>query len=282
MQKKSLSALPLGIYEKAICNFLSWPEKLKLAQDSGFDCVEMSIDGTEERLCRLYDNGQTAREVNEAIRSTGVPFYTMALTANRAFPLGSEDEKIRTKGLELVERAIALSAETGIKLIHLAGYDDHGEKCNERTDALFHESVARVDKMAEGSGVRLAIETMDTTYMGSCTRIMKLLSDVGTKNMGVYADTGNLTALGFVPADEIKAGGDRILGVHVKDATPGVMRDVVFGEGIVDFDAAFKAFEDIGYQGAFIAEMWSYDKESFHPMLRQASAFIRNKLAKFN
>ena len=281
MQKKSLSALPLGIYEKAISNHLSWNEKLALAKDSGFDCVEMSIDGTEERACRLYDHGKTSREVNEAIKATGVPFYTMALTANRLYPLGSEDEKIRNKGLELVERAIALAAETGIKLIHLAGYDDHGEKCNERTDALFHEAIARVDAMAEGTGVKLAIETMDTHYMGNSAKIMKLYRDVGTKNMGIYADTGNLTALGYVPADEIRLGGDLILGAHIKDATPGVMRDVVFGEGIVDFDAAFRAFEDIGYQGVFIAEMWSYDKESFHPMLTKASTFLRNILAKY-
>ena len=30
----------LGIYEKAICSFLSWEEKLLLAKDSGFDFVE--------------------------------------------------------------------------------------------------------------------------------------------------------------------------------------------------------------------------------------------------
>lgn len=281
MQRKPLSALPLGIYEKAISNHLSWVEKLELARSSGFDCVEMSIDGTDERLCRLYDNGKTIREVNEAVKATGVPFYTMALTANRAFPLGSEDEKIRSKGLELVERAIEFSSETGIKLVHLAGYDDHGEKCNERTNELFHESAFKIAGMAKGTDVRLAIETMDTPYMGSCTNIVKLLKEVGSDKLGCYADTGNLTALGHNAGDEIREGGEYIYGVHVKDATPGVMRDVVFGEGIVDFDLCFKAFEDIGYQGVFIAEMWSYDKESFHPMLKQASTFIRNKLSKF-
>ena len=276
-----LCSLPLGVYEKAISNTLSWDEKYNLARESGYDCIEISIDGTEERASRLYDGGKTIKEVNHAIKASGIPSYTMALTANRLYPLGSEDDSTRTKGLDLVQRAIEFSAETGIGIIHLAGYDEHGEKCNDRTKKLFRESLESCVKMAEGTPVTLAIETMDVPYMGSCRSVVGLEKEINSEKLRCYIDTGNLTALGFDPADEIRFAGDYVIGAHLKDATPGVMRDVVFGEGIVDFDKSLAAMKDIGFHGCFIAEMWSYDKVSFHPYLKTASAFLREKLSKF-
>ncbi|HKM06724.1 MAG TPA: hypothetical protein VJ869_07010 [Sphaerochaeta sp.] len=43
----------LGLYEKALPATLSWKEKLKFAQEAGFDFFEISIDETEDKLSRL-------------------------------------------------------------------------------------------------------------------------------------------------------------------------------------------------------------------------------------
>lgn len=43
----------LGLYEKALPVDLSWEEKLKVAKESGYDFLEMSIDETEEKMARL-------------------------------------------------------------------------------------------------------------------------------------------------------------------------------------------------------------------------------------
>ena len=43
----------LGLYEKALPIDLSWEEKLKVAKESGYDFLEMSIDETEEKMARL-------------------------------------------------------------------------------------------------------------------------------------------------------------------------------------------------------------------------------------
>lgn len=50
----------LGLYEKAMPEYLSWKEKLEAAKKAGFDFVEISIDETEERLSRL-DMSQAER-----------------------------------------------------------------------------------------------------------------------------------------------------------------------------------------------------------------------------
>lgn len=276
----NIAELPLGIYEKAISNHLSWEQKMLLAKESGFDCIELSIDGTPERLGRLYDDA-FAPEVKAAMKNTGVPFLTFALTANRAYPLGSEDSAVREKALDIAKRGLALANELGIKVMHITGYDEIGSKCNEHTVELFKESIRAITELAEQGETVVAIETMDTEFMGSCRNIAALCREMNSKKFGIYADVGNLTALGYDMPDEILSCGEYIVGVHVKDTVPNVVRDILFGEGNVDFDAAFKALKGINYSGALIAEMWSYDKEEFHPNLKKASDFIRAKTANY-
>ena len=283
MREKSLKVikdLPLGVYEKAISSSLLWEDKLLLAKGSGFDCVELSIDGTDERISRLYDKG-TAKTISNAIKATGVPIYTMALTANRLYPLGSEDNKTREMGLELVERAIGLAEELGIKVVHLAAYDDLDEKANNHTKSLFRSSIEKCIRMVEGRPINIALETMDAEFMGSCTNIVALCKEMKSNQLRCYADIGNLTAMGLDPSVELPIGGELIAGIHLKDAMRNICRDVPFGKGIVDFDLSLRTLHNMGYNGYMTAEMWSYDKDGFHPYLKEASKFLRDKLEKY-
>lgn len=50
----------LGLYEKSMPGSLSLPEKLAAAREAGYDCLEISIDETDEKLARL-DWGEEER-----------------------------------------------------------------------------------------------------------------------------------------------------------------------------------------------------------------------------
>ncbi|QOX62869.1 L-ribulose-5-phosphate 3-epimerase [Anoxybacterium hadale] len=276
----NLRELPLGLYEKAISSKLSWKEKLKLAKHSGFDFVEMNVDGTPERMKRLYSD-ETVLEVRRAVESTGIPIHTMALTANRIFPLGSEDAAIRSKGLELVERAICFASKTGIRLVHLAAYDEHGAHRNETTEAIFFDSMEKCIAFAARHGVILALETMDTYFMGCCENIMSLCEKIDSPFLQCYADVGNLSASKVDLDKDLRIANRHIVGVHLKDTRPGVYRDVLFGHGTVNFDTCLDILKKIDYQGFLIAEMWSYDEAQFHSYLKEANEFLRNKLANY-
>lgn len=267
----------LGLYEKAISNTLTWEEKFCLAWQSGFDFLELSIDTTQARMGRLYDTG-FASTLKRAAKNTGFNVRTLALTANRGFPLGSEDATVRDKGLELVNRAVELAAETGIRLIHLAAYDELDAKRNEHTMSLFEEAVRICAHEAESYSVMLALESMDTGAYCGMDDIMKLLREINSPFLGCYADIGNLTATGHDPKIEFEKGKGRIVGIHLKDALPGVCRDVPFGEGIVDFDGGLRALYASGYRGSFVAETWYHDDKASHVMLPGVSAFLRAKL----
>lgn len=274
----SKSAKPcLGLYEKAISSTLSWEEKFCLAWQSGFDFLEMSIDATEPRLKRLYDSS-FAPMLRMAVEKTGFRVQTLALTVNRGFPLGSEDTSVRAKGIELVRRAVELAGETGIRVIHLAAYDEMGEKRNKRTMELFQEAVFACAKEGEAAGVMLALETMDVGEFCGMDGMLALLKEIDSPYLKCYADIGNLTATGHDPAQEFRKGKGYIVGVHLKDTLPGICRDVPFGKGAVNFEEGLRALFETGYRGFFVAEMWAHDNEAFHENLKDTCQFLRERL----
>jgi predicted hexulose-6-phosphate isomerase len=267
----------LGLYEKAVCFKLDWEAKLELARSSGFSFLELNIDAAEDRLPRLY-NGTAASAIRCAVGATGVPVETMALTANRSYPLGSENGAVRERGLDIVRRGIAFAHDAGIRLVHIAGYDEHGEKRNIKTERLFFKSIEACAREAAAAGVMLAVETMDTPFMASVERILAVIRMADSPYLQCYADIGNITASGLNPVRELYLGGRHIIGVHLKDTKPGIYRDIPYGEGTVDFSLCLKTLNGIGYNGFFVAEMWCYDNEEFHNYLSKASAFLLKKL----
>ncbi|MDX8400685.1 MAG: TIM barrel protein [Gallionellaceae bacterium] len=70
---------------------------------------------------------------------------------------------------------------------------------------------------------------------------------------GINYDIGNSAALGFNPADEIFAYGQRIINVHVKDRMLGGTT-VPLGIGNADFETVFKELSRIRYAGNYILQ----------------------------
>ncbi len=269
--------LPFGIYEKAICASLSWEDKLNLAKESGYDFIEMNIDATEERMERLYCPDY-ANVVKNAIMKTSIPIYTLALTANRSYPVGSTNGNIREKGIELIKKAVDFAYHSGIRIIHLAAYDEHGEQRNSDSEILFKNAIVECVNHAAKKGVILALETMDTNFMGSNQKVMEYVRLLDSPYLQAYVDIGNLTAMGINPSVDLPLGGRHIVGIHLKDARPNVCRDVPFGEGVVDFDSCFKTLSQMHYEGFFVAEMWSHDDAGFHKYLKTACRFLKTKM----
>ena len=81
-------------------------------------------------------------------------------------------------------------------------------------------------------------------------RLMTLLPD---SSFGINYDIGNSASLGFDPAAEIRAYGNRIRNVHVKDRLRGGTT-VPLGTGNADFPLVFRELARIAYQGDFILQ----------------------------
>jgi hexulose-6-phosphate isomerase len=70
---------------------------------------------------------------------------------------------------------------------------------------------------------------------------------------GINYDIGNSAALGFDPAAELVAYGERVVNVHIKDRALGGTT-VPLGAGNADFDQVFAALARVGYTGNYILQ----------------------------
>ena len=254
---------PIGIYEKALPKNSSWLEKLAIAKAAGFDFVEMSVDETDERLARLDWSQAERLALVKAMQDTGVRIPSMCLSGHRRFPFGSHDEATRLMAYTLMEKAIKLAQDLGIRTIQLAGYDVYYEEQDAQTIANFEKGMQWVSEIAAASQVMCAVEIMDTPFMNSISKWQALSDKIRSPWFSVYPDVGNLTAWGNDVEQEFTKGIEHVAAIHLKDTyavtdtCKGQFRDVPFGEGCVDFVNVFKLLKRLNYRGTFLIEMWT-------------------------
>jgi L-ribulose-5-phosphate 3-epimerase len=268
-----------GLYEKALPDDLDWKTRLKTAGEAGYDFVEISIDETDERLARL-DWDMNAR--NNLVRyqlETAVRILSMCLSAHRRFPIGSADPEIRNNGMNIMFKAIDFAADTGIRLIQLAGYDcGVNEPRTADTRRLFQKNLYKSVRYASVRGVVLALENIGPALVDSVTRAMEYVNDLKSPYLQVYPDFGNLDAVNLNIETELQAGMGHMVGIHVKDTRKDVIRRIPFGEGRVDFEKTFGIIRDIGYRGPFLIEMWADDRPDAVAEIQGARLWILAKM----
>jgi L-ribulose-5-phosphate 3-epimerase len=251
------AAFRWGIYEKALPAALAWPERLAAAAAAGYQFVEISIDESDERLARLEWPRGPRQDLHHALDGAPASVDTMCLSAHRKYALGSADPGQRRRALTIMRRAIDFAAEFGIRIVQVAGYDVHYEESTERTRALYHESILQSALWARGSCVMLALENVECPVVDSIEKGMSFVNAADTPWLQMYPDVGNLTAMEKDVTRELLAGGRHVVGIHLKDTRLREFRRVPFGEGLVDFDAAFRTLKGMQFAGPFMVEMWN-------------------------
>ncbi len=278
MRPAADAAARWGLYEKALPAGLSWEALLAGAAAAGYQFLEISIDESDERLSRLEWPPGARRELREALGAAETTIDTMCLSGHRKYSLGSASRPVRARGLEIMRRAIDFAAEFGLRIVQVAGYDVFYEESTEKTRALYLEGLLRAAEWARSSCVMLALENVDCPTVDSITKALRFVEAAGTPWFQLYPDIANLAAMGQDVPRELRAGGRRIVGLHLKDGRLGEIRRVPFGEGIVDFGAVFRALRAIDYRGPFVVEMWNDDPREAVPTAARARRWLLEKL----
>lgn len=249
----------LGLYEKSMPSDLTWEEKMLAAKEAGFDFIEISIDETEEKLARLDMSVEARLELTALMQKTGVPIRTMCLSGHRKYPLGSSEPKICARGMEIMEKAIRLSEDLGIRIIQLAGYDVYYENSTFETKKRFLKNLKRAAEMAAEAGIVMGFETMETEFMNTVEKAMKYVTLVGSPYLNVYPDIGNITNAAKTyqndVLEDLELGRGHIVAMHLKETVPGKFREVPFGTGHVDFESAVEKAWELGVR-KFVTEFW--------------------------
>ena len=268
----------LGIYEKAMLSDMSWEARLEVAEEVGYEFIEMSIDESDQRIERLSWTRRQRDAFNRAVAQSGICVPIMALTALRKFPLGSLDDAVRQRSLGLVRDSIRLAADIGVSVIQLAAYDVFYEDSSEETQRRFLDGATRSAELAEAAGVILSLEVMDIEYTNSVAKLTEIVRAVDSPRLRVYADFGNICAWGGDLESDLEAGKGCLMGVHVKDSLPNTFRRVPFGEGIVDFVAGFRKLKEMQYNGPFTIEMWCDEAASYRHAMACAREWVVKRM----
>lgn len=249
----------LGLYEKSMPGNLTWREKLVAAKKAGYDFVEISIDETEEKLGRLDMPVEERIQLILLMKEIGIPIRTMCLSGHRKYPLGSSDPDICARGMEIMEKAIQLADDLGIRIIQLAGYDVYYETSTLETKKRFLKNLKKAANMAERSGVLLGFETMETEFMNTVEKAMKYVTLVDSGYLQIYPDIGNLTNAACMYSNDVledlSLGKGHLAAMHLKETVPGKFREIAFGTGHVNFEAAIQAAWELQIR-KYVTEFW--------------------------
>ena len=280
-----MKSYSLGLYEKAIPNWLSVPEKLELTAKSGFDRMEISIDETDAKLARLDLPEKEMMEIARASQNAGVPLSTMCLSGHRKYPFGSHDPAVVRRSLEIMEKALVFGSAIGVKIIQLAGYDVYYEEHDEGTVQRFRENLAKATEMAAAHGILLGFETMETPFMDTTEKAMRYVAEINSPYLGVYPDIGNMKNAAIIygtdVVDDLRTGAGHIYAAHLKETQPGVYRDMTFGSG--GHTEYTRCIEELWNQGVrmFTGEFWHLGSKTYEQDIVNAGRFLRGKIDPF-
>lgn len=279
----SMKAYTLGLYEKAIPGYLTWRDKLKSAKEAGFDFLEISIDETDEKIARLDMKKEERLELIKTMYEVELPIRTLCLSGHRKYPMGSSDKTTCDKGMEMMEKAIELADDLGIRIIQLPGYDVYYEKSTPETVDRFAQNLKKAVLMAASAGVTLGFETMETEFMNTVGKSINYVNMVGSTYLNVYPDSGNLTNAAVMyekdVAEDLKSGLGHLVAMHLKETIPGKFREIPFGTGHVDFEKMLQEAWKLGIR-KYVTEFWYLGNDNWKEDLRFANNMMTKILEK--
>lgn len=277
--------MKLGIYEKALPKAVTWHKRLTLAKELGFDFVELSIDESDARLARLDWTKKERAALRALTFEMEMPFFSMCLSAHRRFPLGANELTVQKQALAIMQKAITLASDLGIRTIQLAGYDVYYEEKSVQTRNTFVQNLTQAVAFAAENEVVLALEIMDDPFLNSITKFLTIKQQIPSPYLQVYPDLGNLSAW---PENDVGAelekGLAHLAAVHIKDTLAvtetfsGQFKNVPFGTGCVDFLGCFQTLKRLHYHAPFVLEMWSETEANPEQAIRQAQQVILPQL----
>ena len=227
-------------------------------------CRDAGVRGLgiwEYKLTDADDAGRAARLADAGMTATNCFPNTPGVIAGNALFAQPKDPAERLRMLcDSIRRFAAYNPVTVICLAGAPYADDPAE-----SRRLVVDSFREASKVADGEGVKLAIEVISPGTLGSqastITEALELAADAGGDNMGVLVDAWHSAGVPGIE-DELRTYIDRVFGIQVCDRKSDFRSwyDRAYpGEGVLPLTELIKAAHDAGYRGWYEMELFSDD-----------------------
>lgn len=252
-------------------------ENFKLAKQTGFDGVELSLD--EEGELSLSTTKEEALAIKATADAAGIALYSIATGLYWKYSFTSDDAAQREKAKEVAKKQLELASWLGCDTILVVpgavGVDfapDLGVVDYDVAYSRSAEAMKELAPVAEKYGVAIGAENVWNKFLLSPLEMRSFVDEIGSSFVGSYFDVGNVLVNGY-PEQWIKILGSRIKKVHFKDfkryiGNAAGFCDLLAGE--VDYKAVAEALAAIGYDGWVTAEVSPYASNN-EIMLRHTS-----------
>lgn len=228
---------------------LSYLDRFKLAVDIGFRSME----------ARTVEEDAEAERVKDAADQAGLRIHSVMNMSHWRDPLSSPDPaqvEACVRGIRASMRQARLyGADTVLLVPAVVRADTTYEQAWERSQ----QQIRKLIPEAEANGVIIAIENVWNKFLLTPRDFARYIDEFNHPLVKAYFDVGNIVHYG-VPEHWIRAAGERIVKVHLKDYSRQ-KGFVNLGEGDVNWPEVRKAFAEIGYAGEATVELRGGDRE---------------------
>ena len=252
-------------------------ECLQLAKDAGFDGIELNYDLEND----LSPKSGTAEytKIRKMADEIGIAISGLCSFLFWPYPLTSNDENKRTKGIELAGKMTRAAHDLGVEnllvvpgAVHIPWRDDHDPVANDICDQRAKAAVENLLPMAEKLNVSMNIENIFFNgYLMTPMEMNAFVDHFSSEWLKVHFDTGNIMEYQF-PEHWARILGDRTKNIHLKEYTKKgtdhsleCFRPLL--DGTTDWPEVIKQLDEVNYEGYLTFEY-------FHPYQHYPEALI--------
>ncbi|MGY3341353.1 MULTISPECIES: sugar phosphate isomerase/epimerase family protein [unclassified Bradyrhizobium] len=234
-------------------------------KEAGFDLIEFSyLDPANVDIDRLA--GRIADLDLGVVISIGLPAEG---------DISSADSAIAARGVEILNRTIALTRDLGGRKLGGILSSAHGLQTTASTRDQWNRSAATLAEAAErakAAGVTLNLEIVnrfESNLLNTSAQGLAFIEDSGSDNIFLHLDTFHMNLEEADIGLAIRRAANKIGYVHIGESHRGFL-----GTGNIDFAAVFDALTAIGYKDDLSFE--SFSSEIVDENLSRKAAIWRN------
>ncbi|MBF0195204.1 MAG: sugar phosphate isomerase/epimerase [Magnetococcales bacterium] len=225
----------------------NWKQEFPLAELHGFPCMEWTIGSQEPLLENPLMTSKGQAEISDLCKKHKLQLTSLTGDCFMHKPFWKAKGIERDNLLNEMSQIISATGKMAIPYIVVPLVDNGQLENQQQIDNLYNGLDKIVDQLKK-SKVVFVFESDFTP-----DRLKVLIDKLDPEYFGINYDSGNSSALGYDPQEEINTYASRIYNVHVKDRLLGGTT-VPFGEGNADLPMVFKLLKQHNYQGRYMLQ----------------------------
>lgn len=231
----------------------SFDELLDKSKAAGYEALELVI--TDEGEITLDTPASELAELAGRAADAGMELSSICPSfRNVPKDIMTNDAAVRAQSMDNIKKALDVAKAMGIDnmLLTLGALTP---------DLYYNEAYAnslqcmqKLAPYAEELDVNLAIEYVWNKFLLSPMEFARFCDEVGSRRVGLFFDTGNMTVFGY-PQHWVRICGAHLMKVHFKDFKRQGYQWMPLLEGDVNFPAVMAELRAIGYGGPLLSEV---------------------------